>query len=1002
MAEKAKILDIQINTSDAVKRMQALEKSIESLTEQMGELLVEEKDGQRILRTSKKLQGEEREAYEKMNAQVKNYKQQITTIQKQIRNQIKVEEENLGSIVALRAELSNLNRQYDELSKEDREEGILGQKYLDRITEVNKQLTIAEEKSGRFQRNVGNYYGSIMNAAEDLLFLKRNDGSGGGGGASDMGAGASTESLRREKKELTELQQQMKLAGLEGTKEFQDIADAIGECKDVLGDLEQETTHYASDTAKLDEVRAGFDATQDAVSGVSSTLNTLGVESEHLQNIEQKLGSSVSAVNSFISVQNALQKQSALMLGIKRIQQMAATKAQQTATKSTIAATIAQKALNAVANANPYVLLATAILTVVGAIAAFATGSEIAEKKYARLNDELERGYNLFNQQRRGAQHEDRIRVIRKEMSELEALEKDIKRVSEKRDALAKQEKEAALHIYDFFNSEKKKEFHDNIVQQYDELGTELENLKDRRDEIKAERDMQAKEDELQAQREYEDAVLELERESFDKQVKERKLQAKREQEDLKYRRDTDKSLNEHQIEAINKQILASEKRLNADLIRMRREHAREQGETLREEQRKAQDLLIKNIKDYNERVRAEENAEYSRQLQDLMRRLKTDINLSPAARKEIYKQIEQLTIAHSRNLLNIENEAAKKRLELAKENYELQIEALDRNYDQKLLLQMKALQAEREIELANAELTEEEKALIRKKYAQAEVRQRRETLKEKQEYELEAYNLAAENELLALRVRNANSRNAELEELELTAKQSSDAFANMRQMELETDAEYRNRILQAQLKAVEDEKALTQKKREIQEKQIEGYKEVTNAMLEVAGAATEGTRAEEDLKKVSSALGIVTGGLAMAQSIEKASQASTWYEAIAEVAATVAAFAPIISNIKQLAGYAEGGYVSGAGSGTSDSINARLSNGEYVMRASAVNSNTLPFLNALNYGAQTSAEVGNNNFIAQQMALALRSMPAPIVSVVDINKGQNRVKVIDNSRRMF
>lgn len=46
---------------------------------------------------------------------------------------------------------------------------------------------------------------------------------------------------------------------------------------------------------------------------------------------------------------------------------------------------------------------------------------------------------------------------------------------------------------------------------------------------------------------------------------------------------------------------------------------------------------------------------------------------------------------------------------------------------------------------------------------------------------------------------------------------------------------------------------------------------------------------------------------------------------------------------------YAQGGYVSGPGSSTSDSINARLSNGEFVMRASAVSAYGLDFMNAIN-----------------------------------------------------
>lgn len=49
---------------------------------------------------------------------------------------------------------------------------------------------------------------------------------------------------------------------------------------------------------------------------------------------------------------------------------------------------------------------------------------------------------------------------------------------------------------------------------------------------------------------------------------------------------------------------------------------------------------------------------------------------------------------------------------------------------------------------------------------------------------------------------------------------------------------------------------------------------------------------------------------------------------------------------------FASGGCVSGPGSGTSDSIPAMLSNGEYVVRASAVERLGVPFLDRLNYGA--------------------------------------------------
>lgn len=51
------------------------------------------------------------------------------------------------------------------------------------------------------------------------------------------------------------------------------------------------------------------------------------------------------------------------------------------------------------------------------------------------------------------------------------------------------------------------------------------------------------------------------------------------------------------------------------------------------------------------------------------------------------------------------------------------------------------------------------------------------------------------------------------------------------------------------------------------------------------------------------------------------------------------------------VAGFASGGFVSGSGNGTSDSIPARLSNGEFVMQASAVQKFGSGFMHALNSG---------------------------------------------------
>lgn len=70
--------------------------------------------------------------------------------------------------------------------------------------------------------------------------------------------------------------------------------------------------------------------------------------------------------------------------------------------------------------------------------------------------------------------------------------------------------------------------------------------------------------------------------------------------------------------------------------------------------------------------------------------------------------------------------------------------------------------------------------------------------------------------------------------------------------------------------------------------------------------------------------------------------------------------------NGKLFGGYAEGGYVNGPGTSTSDSIPARLSNGEYVLNAATVDKIGVANLDRLNYGMPNvqyaNSGYGSNN----------------------------------------
>lgn len=102
--------------------------------------------------------------------------------------------------------------------------------------------------------------------------------------------------------------------------------------------------------------------------------------------------------------------------------------------------------------------------------------------------------------------------------------------------------------------------------------------------------------------------------------------------------------------------------------------------------------------------------------------------------------------------------------------------------------------------------------------------------------------------------------------------------------------------------------------------------------------------------QKTTETTAVVSMDAAKAGAGAAASQASIPYVgpalAVAAMVAMVAAVMALLGGIKKFAG---GGLVSGPGSATSDSIPARLSAGEYVVRASAVRQVGVAFLDSLN-----------------------------------------------------
>lgn len=223
---------------------------------------------------------------------------------------------------------------------------------------------------------------------------------------------------------------------------------------------------------------------------------------------------------------------------------------------------------------------------------------------------------------------------------------------------------------------------------------------------------------------------------------------------------------------------------------------------------------------------------------------------------------------------------------------------------------------------------------------------------------------------------------------------------------------EWRNAELDAQ-------KAVAEAKQQVNDIQLQGIKLQEKETQMSIQSAQQMVGALEELAEAAGAdagvvamLAIAESAAAMGTALHKAfSSSATVWDGIAGAVAAISTITTIITQIKSLNSsaeeerskyrYASGGLVTGPGTGTSDSIPAMLSNGEAVMTAQAVN-DWGAMLSAMNVASGGNAiQVSNlpqrNDGMRGMKAMireAMLEMPAPIVSVVDINKGQKRVKV--------
>lgn len=186
--------------------------------------------------------------------------------------------------------------------------------------------------------------------------------------------------------------------GKQAAQRIQELTIEAAKYKDAVLDARKSVQMLASDTAGWDAAKQGINALSAGLQGVVSA-GILGKKStEDLVEVLAKLKGIEAATNSIITIGNALQRESALMMGIAKVQALALAKAKVVETTATKGATIAQKAFNLVAKANPYVLLATAVIAVGTALFAFTKKTKEATKAQEEENRKIEEGKKRFDE----------------------------------------------------------------------------------------------------------------------------------------------------------------------------------------------------------------------------------------------------------------------------------------------------------------------------------------------------------------------------------------------------------------------------------------------------------------------------------------------------------------------------------------------------------------------------------------------------------------------------
>ena len=414
---------------------------------------------------------------------------------------------------------------------------------------------------------------------------------------------------------------------------------------------------------------------------------------------------------------------------------------------------------------------------------------------------------------------------------------------------------------------------------------------------------------------------------------------------------------------------------------------------------RQAEDAMLALVKDGADKQRQQINISYSREIEDLKKKLKEEQNLTAKARDAILATIKAKEQEQANELQKISDEQMIKDIENREKLISLQLESVKEGSEQEYQLKMNQLLAQQELELSNTENTEQMKIAIRAKYNKQLddlVIARNEDIARKEQ---EAMKLRFETEIAAL-------HGNEEEILRIKVEQRKAELDAIQQMEGESIEAFNLRKLEAENAYIDAKQELTDKEIAIEEAKYQSMSQITNGLITLTSQLGE---SDEGFAKLSKVLALAQIAIETGKAIAKMVSAESG-KGIVGIATMAAGIAAILSNIAtaiktvKSAKFATGGLVTGPGTGTSDSIPAQLSNGESVMtaRATELFAPILSSFNQMGGGVPINITASSNqtmgeDMLARAVAKGVQMMPNPVVSVTEINTVGKRVEVLEN-----